>query len=216
MLVAGGSGRRMGGDLPKQFIEIAGKPLLMHTIMRFYHYDPTLKIIVVLPLRHIETWDRLCARHRFAVAHRYVPGGGERYFSVKKGLAEVEDNTLIAIHDGVRPLVSEEVIDNAYRTAAEYGSAIPVVRPPESLRRQDDTKSIPVDRSHYMLVQTPQVFKTGLLKKAYEIPYRKTFTDDATVFEAAGHTVELIDGNAENIKITRPADLRFAECLLGK
>jgi 2-C-methyl-D-erythritol 4-phosphate cytidylyltransferase len=216
VMVAGGAGKRMGTSGPKQFIEIAGKPLLMHTIMRFYDYDPAVKIILVLPLHHIETWDRLCARHRFAIAHRYVSGGEERYFSVKNGLAEVDDDMLVAIHDGVRPLVSEQVIDNAFRTAAKHGSAIPVIRPSESLRYQEGNKNLPVDRDHYFLVQTPQVFHAGRLKKAYETPFKETFTDDATVFEAAGYSLRFIEGNTENIKITRPADLRFAECLLGK
>jgi len=214
VIVAGGSGKRMELEMPKQFLDIAGKPLLMHTINKFYHFDQQIQIILVLPFDYIETWNRLCSEHRFTIAHEIVPGGDERFFSVKKGLAKVSENCLVAIHDGVRPLVSDDVIANAFLAAEKFGSAIPVIPPNESLRQKMDVGSEPVNRDQYVLVQTPQVFKSDLIKAAYQIPYQEKFTDDATVFEAAGHTIHLLDGNQENIKITRPADLAFAEAIL--
>ncbi len=216
VIVAGGSGKRMGLETPKQFIVVAGKPILMHTIFRFYNYDPNIFIVLVLPFDHIETWNRLCSDYRFTLAHQVVPGGAERYFSVKSGLEKITNDCLIAIHDGVRPLVSEQVIANTYQAAATHGSAIPVISPSESIRKRDGDISIPVNREQFILVQTPQIFKAELLKKAYEIPYQDRFTDDATVFEANGQTVHLVEGNVENIKITRPADILFAEGVLKK
>ena len=216
VIVAGGSGKRMGAELPKQFIEVAGKPVLMHTINRFYHFDPKIHIVLVLPFHHIETWNRLCSGYRFAIAHDIIPGGDERFFSVKNGLEIISPDSLVAIHDGVRPLISEEVIYNAFEAAEIYGGAIPVISPGESIRQRDGDKSISVDRKQFVLVQTPQVFKAGLIKKAYDLPYLPVFTDDATVFEAAGHNIHLVNGNSENIKITWPADLIFAEAVLKK
>ena len=215
IIVAGGTGKRMGSETPKQFLEIAGKPVVMHTVEVFYRYDKTIRLVVVLPARHIETWKRLCTKHRFSVPHETVPGGRERFFSVKKGLERIDPECLVAVHDGVRPLVSIRVIDSGFEAAEIHGSAIPVIVPAESVRWKDGDDSKPVERDRIVLVQTPQVFDSALLKKAYEIPFRPSFTDDASVFEAAGHSVHLIDGNAENIKITRPADLKFAESIVG-
>jgi 2-C-methyl-D-erythritol 4-phosphate cytidylyltransferase len=214
VIVAGGSGKRMGIETPKQFIELAGKPVLMHTINKFYHFGQRMQIVLVLPFDHIETWNRLCNEHRFTIAHEIVLGGDERFFSVKKGLVKVSEGCLVAIHDGVRPLVSDEVIANSFLAAEKYGGAIPVISPSESIRQKMDVGSKPVNRDQYVLVQTPQVFKSELIKKAYELPFREKFTDDATVFEAAGHTIYLVEGNPENIKITKPADLVFVEAIL--
>ncbi len=213
VIVAGGSGKRMGSETPKQFIKLLGKPVLMHTINKFYQFDAKIYIVLALPFHHIETWNRICSEHRFTIAHEIVPGGDERYFSVKNGLEKIDNKSLVAIHDGVRPLVYEEVIERAFRAAEQYGGAIPVIPPSESIRKIDGDSSVPVDRNQFILAQTPQAFKSGLIKKAYEIPYQERFTDDATVFEAAGHSIHLVDGNAENIKITRPADLIFAEAI---
>jgi 2-C-methyl-D-erythritol 4-phosphate cytidylyltransferase len=213
VIVAGGSGKRMGAEMPKQFLELAGKPVLMHTINKFYHFDQRMQIVLVLPFDHIETWNRLCNEHRFTIAHKIVPGGDERFFSVKKGLAKVSENNLVAIHDGVRPLVSDEVIANTFLAAEKHGGAIPVISPSESIRQKTVDGSKPVNRDQYVLVQTPQVFKSELIKQAYQHPYQKKFTDDATVFEAAGHTIHLVEGNIENIKITRPVDLVFVEAI---
>jgi 2-C-methyl-D-erythritol 4-phosphate cytidylyltransferase len=214
VIVAGGSGKRMGSEIPKQFIQLTGKPVLMHTINKFHHFDPTIKIVLVLPFDHIETWNRKCSEHRFTIAHEIVPGGEERYFSVKNGLSKIDDKYIVAIHDGVRPLVTEKVIVDAFRLAETHGGAVPVIPPGESLRKIHGDESNSVDRNQFVLVQTPQAFKSELIKKAYEIPYQEKFTDDATVFEAAGHTIHLVEGNPENIKITQPADLIFAEAVL--
>jgi 2-C-methyl-D-erythritol 4-phosphate cytidylyltransferase len=216
VIVAGGSGKRMELEMPKQFIEVAGIPILMHSINKFYHFDQQIQVILVLPFDYIETWNRLCSEHRFTIAHEIVPGGEERFFSVKKGLSKVAKNGIVAIHDGVRPLVSEEVIASAFLAAEKYGGAIPVIPPNESLRQIMDVGSVPLNRDQYVLVQTPQVFKSDLIKAAYEISYQEKFTDDATVFEAAGHTIHLLEGNLENIKITKPADLIFAEAILKR
>lgn len=216
IIVAGGSGKRMGTEIPKQFLPIAGKPMLMHTIQRFFNYDPLIFIVVVLPFGHIETWNRLCSEHRFLIAHQIVAGGEERFFSVKNGLTLIPDNFLVAIHDGVRPLVNNEVINRSFDAASLYGGAIPVVSPPESIRKIDHQGSLPVNRHEYRLVQTPQTFKADLLKKAYKKPFDSRFTDDATVFESAGYMVHLFEGNEENIKITRPIDLEVANTLLKK
>lgn len=189
--------------------------MLMHTIQRFYYYDPVIFIVVVLPFGHIETWNRLCSEHRFLIAHQIVAGGEERFFSVKNGLTLIPENCLVAIHDGVRPLVSNEVIKRSFDMAARYGGAIPVILPAESIRKINREDSMPVNRDEYRLVQTPQTFKADLLKKAYDKPFDPRFTDDATVFESTGYTVHLFEGNEENIKITRPFDLEFAGLYLS-
>ncbi len=214
VIVAGGSGKRMRSELPKQFIELAGMPVLMHTINKYFQFDPKIYIVLVLPFHHIETWNRLCLEYRFTIAHEIVPGGNERYFSVKGGLEKIDNESLVAIHDGVRPLVSAEVIDEAFQAAEIHGGAIPVISPGESIRQNDGNLSFPANRDYFVLVQTPQSFQSDLIKQAYEIPYQERFTDDATVFEAAGHSIYLVDGNAENIKITKPADLIFAEAIM--
>lgn len=211
IILAGGKGLRMNTETPKQFLPVAGKPVLMHTILKFYHVYREIKIVVVLPFDQIETWNRIISEHRFIIPHHITPGGGERYHSVKNGLRMIDDEGLVAIHDGVRPLVSEEVIREGFLAADKYGGAIPVVKPAESLREIHHDGSRPVDRERYWLVQTPQTFKSALIKKAYEQPFELRFTDDATVFEADGNKVELFEGNRENIKITSPADLKIAE-----
>ncbi len=214
IIVAGGSGKRMGGDVPKQFIEVCGKPILMHTLLRFFNFDAQIFIVLVLPFEHIETWNRLCSQHRFMLPHQVVAGGDERYDSVKNGLQKIDDEWLVAIHDGVRPLVSSETIGKSFELAAGFGSAIPVIPVKESLREVNEQQNKPVDRTNFRLVQTPQTFKSSLIRKAYQKPYNPLFTDDATIFEAAGNVVHLFEGSPENIKITTPADLKIAEVLL--
>jgi len=216
IIVAGGAGKRMGGDIPKQFIEIGGKPVLMHTILRFFDFDSNIFIVLVLPFHQIETWNLLCSQHRFMLPHQIVAGGDERYNSVKNGLEKISDNQLVAIHDGVRPLVSRETISKSYQLAEIYGSAVPSVPVKESLREVLEGKNRPVDRRNFYLIQTPQTFKSSLIKQAYQKPYNPLFTDDASVFEAAGNEVHLFEGNIENIKITTPADLKMAEALLNE
>lgn len=214
IIVAGGIGLRMNSETPKQFLEIAGKPILMHTILKFFHFDQKINIVLVLPFDHIATWNMLCSQHRFTIPHQIETGGSERFYSVKKGLQHAMPGGLAAIHDGVRPLVPEQLIKESFEAAAKFGSAIPVIPPAESLRKTEGESSYPVDRDLFRLVQTPQTFKTDLITEAYERPFKPEFTDDATVFEAAGNTIHLIPGAPENIKITRPADLIFAKAIL--
>lgn len=214
IIVAGGTGARMTTETPKQFLLLAGRPVIMHTIQKFYHCFSDIKIILVLPFGHIELWNRLISEHRFLIPHQIVAGGNERFFSVKNGLTMVHDEGLVAIHDGVRPLVADKVIFNSFKMAQAYGGAVPVISPSESLRKVENGESYPANREHFRLVQTPQTFNTILLKKAYEQEWNEKFTDDATVFEADKNKVHLFDGNRENIKITWPSDIHFAEAIL--
>jgi 2-C-methyl-D-erythritol 4-phosphate cytidylyltransferase len=219
IIVAGGSGKRMDTALPKQFLLLNGRPILMHTCERFYQYDSTFSIIIVLPSEYIETWNTLCEEYSFSISHKIIAGGAERFYSVKNALDFIQthqDNqeTLIAIHDGVRPLVSPETIYKAFVTASQLGNAIPVISVIDSVRKVEEDRSSIIDRSQLRLIQTPQVFKLSLITKAYHQPFSDRFTDDASVLETMGETIILTEGNAENIKITRPIDLIIAESLL--
>ena len=211
VVVAGGLGTRMGAEFPKQFLPIGGKPILMHTLELF---EPWGELLLVLPADFHDLWKKLCSQHHFEIPHQVVTGGAERFESVRNALKLVPDNVLVAVHDGVRPFASRETIMSAFETAARTGSAVPVLKLTNSLRRVDDQRSLSVDRRSYRTVQTPQVFYSQLLKKAYEQEFRPSFTDDASVFEAMGSPVTLTDGNPENIKITTPTDYRIAETLL--
>jgi len=213
VIVAGGSGKRMGSEIPKQFLNLAGKPLLMHSIIRFSEYDASAEIIVVLPDGLISYWKSLQEEYRFNVRHSIVRGGGTRFHSVRNGLDLVEPPGLVAIHDGVRPLVSTGTIHRCYEAAEKHGSGIPVISPSDSIRMVTGQESVSVNRMHIKLVQTPQVFDAGLIKKAYLAEYSEEFTDDATVLEKTGESVFLAEGNRENIKITTPDDLLVAETL---
>lgn len=214
LIVAGGAGRRLGSTIPKQFLELAGKPVLMHTIERFAGYDSAIGIIVVLPAGYIAHWSELCSQHLFEVPHKVVPGGSLRFFSVLNGLELIPDEGLVAIHDGVRPLVSSETIRRCFEEAGIRGNAIPAISPADSLRMLTDDSSQPVGRTLIRLIQTPQVFRAGLIKKAYLQGYHADFTDDATVLERSGEKIHIVDGNRENFKITNPEDLAIAESLL--
>lgn len=215
LIVAGGSGLRMGADVPKQFIMINGLPILMHTLNVFARIPAVNEIVLVLPESQIEQWKLLCQKHQFIVNHTIVKGGETRYQSVKNGLMSISNtNALIAIHDGVRPLVSKDVIENCFATAEKYGNAIPVIKPVESVRLEMGTNSKIADREKVFLVQTPQVFKSSIIKKGYETPYQPSFTDDASVAEFMGEKIQLVEGNRENIKITTPFDLIIAEALI--
>ena len=216
IIVAGGSGKRMGNELPKQFIEVAGKPILMHTLMRFYEFDANTKIIVVLPESQHSYWNELGLKYNFSIKHAVTKGGVERFFSVLNGLELIPKNALVAVHDGVRPLVSIETISGCFEKAEEMGSAIPVIPATESIREVQQNTSKAVNRTNYVLVQTPQVFQSEILIKAYQQEYECNFTDDASVVEKAGYSIQLVKGNAENIKITRPMDLKIAEVLLSE
>lgn len=213
IIVAGGKGLRMGKDVPKQFLLLQGKPILIRTIERFVEYDPSISIILVLPKDQQEYWASLCKEHRFNYPHRIADGGETRFHSVKNGLQWVEGDGWVAVHDGVRPFVSCRTIDACFQEAAASGAAIPTLPVIETLRESTATGSRTVDRNRFCTVQTPQVFTAALLKEAYKQPYTDAFTDDASVVEAAGHAISLIPGNRENIKITTPFDLQTGETL---
>ena len=214
LIVAGGKGLRMGSALPKQFLPIGGKPVLMHTIEAFHHFDRTMKIILVLPQEQQTYWQELCAKHSFVIEHTVVDGGETRFHSVKNGLACVNSG-LVGVHDGVRPFVSPEVIKRCYELAAIKKAVIPVIDVVETVRHITETGSETVSRNDYKLVQTPQVFDAELLKQAYAQEYTPFFTDDASVVEAMGVSVCLAEGNRENIKITTPFDLKISSALVN-
>ena len=217
LIVAGGRGTRMGGPQPKQFLELAGRPVLMHTLEAFDRWDASARLIVVLPEDQIDTWKRLCEAHVFSRIHRVVAGGETRFHSVRHGLGAVASDGLIAVHDGVRPLVAPSVIAACFAAAADGGAAVPVVPVVESVREVDaDGGSRPVDRTRLRVVQTPQVFRADVLRAAYCLPYDPRFTDDASVVEASGVAVRLVPGNRENIKLTTPMDLLLAEQLMRR
>lgn len=215
LIVAGGKGLRMGSELPKQFLPIGGKPVLMRTIEAFYAYNSEIQIILVLPCSQQPYWADLCREHHFSVPHHVADGGETRFHSVKNGLAFVTSPGLVGVHDGVRPFVAGEVIARCYALAAEKKAVVPVIDVVETVRHLEDGGSVTVNRDEYKLVQTPQVFDADLLKQAYEQPYTTHFTDDASVVEALGNPVFLTTGNRENIKITTPFDLKIATALLG-
>ncbi|MDR1601187.1 MAG: 2-C-methyl-D-erythritol 4-phosphate cytidylyltransferase [Tannerella sp.] len=216
ILVAGGQGLRMGGDLLKQFIPICGKPVLMHTLAVFHRWDCQVMPVVVLPEAHWAYWEMLCRELNFRIPHQVVAGGATRFHSVLNALPCVSDCDVAGIHDGVRPLVTPEVIEACFVEAAVRGAAVPVIPLTESIRRRDDAGSHAVDRTEYCIVQTPQVFRCDWLAEAYRQPYTPRFTDDASVIEASGKSVCLVSGNQENIKITTPADLLIAEKILAE
>lgn len=214
IIVAGGSGKRMGTDVPKQFLPLAGKPVLMHTIDAFYRYDSQVNVLLVLPLVHMEYWRELCNQYAYNKPVILVEGGSERFYSVQNAMQKVPCDALVAVHDGVRPLVDSQTIERAFVSAEKNGSAVPVIPETDSLRKLTQEGSKSVDRSAYVRVQTPQVFRSDLIKEAYNQAYKPTFTDDASVFESLGNAVSLTVGNVSNIKITTPVDLKWAETLL--
>ena len=211
ILVAGGKGLRMGNDLPKQFIPILGKPILMHTLEVFHQWDKTATLIVVLPEAHQAYWTMLTQELSCRIPHQIANGGTTRFQSVRNGLAFLTDCDLIGVHDGVRPLVSHEVIESCFKKAENIGAAIPVTPMVESIRKCDKNGSHSVDRDDYCVVQTPQVFRSDWLVNAYQQPFRNEFTDDASIVESIGKMIHLVPGNIENIKITTPLDLVIAE-----
>lgn len=214
LIVAGGKGLRMGADIPKQFLPIGGKPVLMRTIETFYKYDSSIDMILVLPVEQQDYWKSLCKEYAFSLPHRIVNGGNSRFHSVKNGLALVEGEGLVGVHDGVRPFVSQEVIGRCFSEAEKKKAVIPVIGMVETVRHLLGTGSETVDRDAYKLVQTPQVFSISLLKEAYKQEYTSEFTDDASVVEAMGASVSLVEGNRENIKLTTPFDLIVANALV--
>jgi 2-C-methyl-D-erythritol 4-phosphate cytidylyltransferase len=214
VIVAGGSGKRMGAEIPKQFLELAGRPVLMHTIERFKSFSDSIEIITVLPENQLRHWLELQEKYSFTIPQTLVKGGSHRFFSVRNGLSFVNVPGLVAIHDGVRPFVSIDTIKRCFETAELLGNAVPSISPTESLRILTDSGSMSVNRLHVKQIQTPQVFNAELIKKAYLQDYIPEFTDDATVLEKTGEKINLIDGNRENIKITNPEDLLISTALL--
>jgi len=214
LIVAGGSGERMKAEIPKQFIEIAGKPILMHTIERFIDFDGSIEIITVLPENQLRFWSDLQKKYSFTIPHTLVKGGKTRFESVRNGLGFTDEPGLVAIHDGVRPFVSIDTIRRCFETAGKLGNAIPVISPSDSLRIETENGSMPVDRTKIKLIQTPQVFRTDLIMYAYRQDYLPEFTDDAIVLERTGAKINLVEGNRENIKITTPEDLFIARALI--
>lgn len=217
IIVAGGKGLRMGADIPKQFLEVGGKPILMHTIQRFADYDAKMQIILVLPHEQQDYWRQLCSQYGFTVPHIIVDGGDTRFQSCKNGIMAIPGDVtegVVGIHDGVRPFVSAEVIERCYETAREEYAAIPVMPVVDTLRfvdRHGGGKN--VYRGDYKIVQTPQAFDLSLIRQAYAQPYSESFTDDASVVESLGCSVRMVEGNRENIKITTQFDLKVAQLL---
>ena len=215
IIVAGGKGLRMGSDIPKQFLPIGGKPVLMRTLERFREYSESLQIILVLPEAQQDYWRQLCEQYHFKVKYLLANGGQTRFHSVQNGLALIPDDAegVVGVHDGVRPFPSIEVIHNCYETAREKKAVIPVIPVVETVRHLEGEGSVTVPRGDYRLVQTPQTFDIQLLQTANRQPYNDGFTDDASVVESYGHQITLVEGNRENIKITTPYDIIVAEAL---
>lgn len=214
IIVAGGSGIRMGTEIPKQFLLINNLPVLMHTINKFN--DSNAKIILVLPIQHFDYWNNLCTTYQFKVPHTLVAGGKERYESVNNGLSQITQDGVVAIHDGVRPCVSTELIERCFYEAEQFNNAVAAVKPKDSIRLKQSEGSISVNRDDYYLIQTPQAFQLNLLKNAYARLSGTYFTDDASVFESAGYQIHLTTGDYKNIKITTPDDLILASAFMNE
>jgi len=216
IIVAGGSGNRMNSEVPKQFLLLNGYPVLMHVINVFLAYDSEIKVILVLPEKHLNNWDKLSEKYEFSKNIIVRTGGETRFHSVQKNLDIIPDNSLVAIHDGVRPLVNKQTIIRCFNEAARSGNAVPSIEISETLRKLDKSGSRLVNRNDYRIIQTPQVFKGEVLKMAYMQKYDENFTDDAGVVEALGYQINMVEGNKENIKITYPCDLDIASEWLKK
>ena len=217
IIVAGGKGMRMGTELPKQFLPVAGKPVLMRTIERFCQFSRDLNFIVVLPQSQHAYWHSLCQKHHFTIPHTIINGGDTRFASSKNGLSHIPNDAqgLVAIHDGVRPFVSVDVISRCFNEARASGTAVPVIPAIDTLRQvnTETGETFTVNRSLFRAVQTPQVFDIALAHRAFSQPYRDSFTDDASVIESLGVKISMVEGNRENIKLTTPFDLKVAEVL---
>jgi 2-C-methyl-D-erythritol 4-phosphate cytidylyltransferase len=217
IITAGGSGKRMGNDIPKQFLLLNNKPILQYSIEAFYNYDPTIQIILTLPKEWIPFWKDLSLKNQFLLNYEIVEGGKERFYSIKNAL-KISKGELIAIHDGVRPLVSLKIIENTFQQAFELGSSIPVIQLTDSIRKLNSTslsnKSKSVLRKDFVLVQTPQTFKSNIIKHAYDQDFHEGITDDASLVEQLGHKIFMTEGEIYNIKITTPLDLKIASFFL--
>lgn len=214
IIVGGGSGSRMGSYIPKQFLLINGKPIVMYTIEAFYKSDLKPTIILVIPLEYKEYWNELCMEYNFDIPHSIIFGGENRFNSVKNALKELEENSIVAIHDAVRPIIKNQIINNAFLQAELHNNAITAIAVKDSVRQIIGDTSVQLNRDEIYLIQTPQAFKFEILQKAYNLEYNKRFTDDASVVESLGYKINLIAGDVENIKITFPEDLKLAEFYL--
>lgn len=214
VITAGGIGKRMLSQIPKQFLMLQGKPVLMHTIQRFYDFDNSAQLLVTLPKDWWGHWENLIDQHHFQIPVTLVDGGVERYDSIKNALT-LADGAIIGIHDGVRPMVSQKTIANCVTAAQEHGAAIPVMPLKESLRKIRGAQSNAVTRKDYVSVQTPQCFQRDIILQAYQLPFTEEITDDASLVEKSGVHITLTDGNEENVKITTPIDLKVCEFLMG-
>tara|TARA_A100001388_G_scaffold224974_1_gene176015 strand:- start:648 stop:1313 length:666 start_codon:yes stop_codon:yes gene_type:complete len=211
IIVAGGNGSRMGCSMPKQFLEINNKPILLHTVQKMHQSLEDSEIILVLPKAEFKNWENICQKHKFNISHKLVEGGNTRFESVKNGLKKIKESSVIAIHDGVRPLVNKNVVKQCMLIAKDKGSAVPVIKVDDSLRKKTLNGSISVNRNEFLIVQTPQCFKSEIILKAYQQNFNNKFTDDASVVEDLGLEIQLVKGNKENIKITTPEDLKKAK-----
>lgn len=218
IIVAGGTGSRMQSALPKQFIELCGEPVLMHTIRAFFESGAAPRIILALNNNYHGLWAGLCQQHNFTIPHTVIAGGETRFHSVKNALDTIIDDeyAVIAVHDAVRPLTSAEIINKSFRCAAQNGTAVTAVKSRDSVRQLSGSSSAYLDRERIYLVQTPQTFRSDVLKAAYGQPYNELFTDDASVVEKNGTAITIIEGSYSNIKITFPEDVIIAEALLSK
>jgi 2-C-methyl-D-erythritol 4-phosphate cytidylyltransferase len=214
IIVAGGKGTRIKSSVPKQFLELNGLPVIMHTIAAFFRYSEKINVILVIPENDFPIWYNLCAKHSFHKPIVVQKGGETRFQSVKNGLTRISGDGLVAIHDGVRPMINEDIIGASFRLAAVHKTAVAAVRLKESIRITDQDTTRSADRSRFRLIQTPQTFQVELIRKAYESKEDPSLTDDASVAERAGHLISLFEGSYENIKITTPEDLIIAEALL--
>ena len=211
IIVAGGNGSRMRCSMPKQFLEINNKPILLHTVQKMHQSLDDSEIILVLPKAEFKNWKNICQKHKFNISHKLVEGGNTRFESVKNGLKKIKESSVIAIHDGVRPLVNKNVVKQCMLIAKDKGSAVPVIKVDDSLRKKTLNGSISVNRNEFLIVQTPQCFKSEIILKAYQQNFNNKFTDDASVVEDLGLEIQLVKGNKENIKITTPEDLKKAK-----
>jgi len=211
IIVGGGSGSRMQSDTPKQFLPLKGRPVLMHTIEAFHSCDFTPEIIVVLDADFHSYWQKLCAEYAFTIPHKVVSGGEHRFHSVQNGIKHISDPAIVAIHDAVRPCISRKIIHSAFKQAEETGTAVTAIKSRDSIRQLTQLVSVSLNREEIYIIQTPQVFKSEILRKAYEQEYQKDFTDDATVVERSGVEIKLVEGDFKNLKITYPEDMFVAE-----
>lgn len=214
VIVAGGMGTRLNAGIPKQFLLLNGKPVLLYSVESFFGFDADIHIVIVLPEEHVNLWHSICRDFKVKIPHEIVYGGKERFFSVKNGLQKAGNANYIAVHDGARPLLSKNLIRLCFEAAETFKAIVPAVTPAESVRCGNAFNSKMLNRNEVFLIQTPQVFDASIIKQAYNIEFSSSFTDDASVVEHSGHKVTIIDGEYVNVKITHPHDIKYCEFLL--